>query len=580
MNGFGTIDDLLKKKPSVPGAANTSRKTPSASSTKTQQAFEKKMREVGAKEIETEAQRFAQDIGLPHIDLTSFPVSHAALRKMTTEQAKVLKAVCFFASQDEIRIGALDPSQEEVKNLLHELTERHQANGAAYVISQKSFDHVIDLYKTLPTVTPVSKDIVIEEKELQEVQKNIDNFDSFQDLLEKKSITDLVTLILGGGLKLDASDIHIEAEELEIMVRFRVDGVLHDAASIPKESYKRVISRIKLISSLKINITEVPQDGRFTIKLEEGDIDVRVSTIPTVYGESVVMRLLVQKEEAPSFEELGLRGQALERLQREVGRPNGMIIATGPTGSGKTTTLYSIMYKLNDPDVKIITLEDPVEYRMEGINQSQIDKSHEYTFAKGLRSMLRQDPDIAMVGEIRDLETADIAIQASLTGHLLLSTIHTNDAFGAIPRFLAMGVRPFLLAPALNCVIGQRLVRRLVDAHKVPAELTEKQLTQVQELIDTLPEDIKAEVEAKPLQFYSAPERTENGELGYKGRIGIYEIFTIDEDIEGLLSKGAASEYDIRELARKKGIITMAQDGVLKALDGLTSIEEVFRVIE
>ena len=265
---------------------------------------------------------------------------------------------------------------------------------------------------------------------------------------------------------------------------------------------------------------------------------------------------------------------------REIQRPNGMIITTGPTGSGKTTTLYAIMHLLNKPDVKIITLEDPVEYKMQVINQSQIDKSRDYTFAKGLKSILRQDPDIAMVGEIRDLETADIAIQASLTGHLMLSTLHTNSAAGAIPRFLAMGVKPFLLAPALNAVMGQRLVRRLSDTAKVEATLTPQQEEQVEQIIASLPKRIQESIAKKPRKFYTAPEYTENGELGYKGRVGIYEIFTMTPEMEQYILSGKVSEYDIEQRAKEQGMLTMAQDGILKALDGITSLDEVFRVTQ
>ena len=262
-------------------------------------------------------------------------------------------------------------------------------------------------------------------------------------------------------MKLGSSDVHIEAEEKGIAVRFRVDGILQEVALLDREQWKRIINRIKLIASLKMNVTDQAQDGRFSIFQKNKTIDVRTSTIPTSYGESVVMRLLNPDSISLAFEELGFRAPMLKKLQKEVEKPNGMIITTGPTGSGKTTTLYAILKKLNTKDVKIITLEDPVEYKVEGLNQSQIDYSKDYTFAKGLRSILRQDPDIVMVGEIRDLDTAEIAIQAALTGHVMLSTIHTNDAAGAIPRFLSMGVKPFLLAPALNAIMGQRLVRKI-----------------------------------------------------------------------------------------------------------------------
>lgn len=579
--GFSSIEDLIGSSSSATqGATSGTPNTPPPVYGSVEDTFQKKMKEVSLKEKETEVQRMAAQLGVPYISLEHFPISHEALRQISEGEAREKQVVCFFSGQDEIRVGAINPTSSEAQELLYQLQERNKANGKVYAISPASLSRVLELYKTLPLVQAITKDISIKADDLSQVQSSVQDFSTLQQLLNEKSTTDLVTFIMGAGLKLEASDVHIEAEEKRIIVRFRIDGILHDAATISHDNYKKLVSRLKLLSSLKINITDKPQDGRFTVKLPTGNVDIRVSTIPTVYGESIVMRLLVQRQEAYSLEDLGFRGQQLQRLQREIERPNGMIITTGPTGSGKTTTLYAIMHLLNKPDVKIITLEDPVEYKMEGINQSQIDKSHDYTFAKGLRSMLRQDPDIAMVGEIRDLETAEIAIQAALTGHLMLSTVHTNDAFGAIPRFLSMGVQPFLLAPALNCVIGQRLVRKLNPEMKVPATLTPEQQKQVDALIEELPEDIKAEVTSKPQVFYTAAEQNDNGELGYKGRLGIYEVFVVDSEIEGSISAGKVSEFDIRAVAKKQGTITMAQDGVLKALDGLTSIDEVFRVIE
>jgi type IV pilus assembly protein PilB len=487
----------------------------------------------------------------------------------------------FFASQDEVRVGAIDPTSDESKEVLAEIKERNGgAHGEMYTISEQSFDHVMDLYKTLPIVAAVTKDVTVKEEDLAQVQADVTNFDSFQELLNKKSTTDLVTFVMGAGLKLKASDIHIEAEEDKIAVRFRMDGMLNDAATLPRESYKKLVSRIKLLASLKINISDKPQDGRFTVKLPDGDVDVRVSTIPTVYGESIVMRLLVSQQKTLTLDSLGIRGRAYDMLMREIQRPNGMIITTGPTGSGKTTTLYAIMHLLNKEDVKIITLEDPVEYKMEGINQSQIDKSHDYTFARGLRSMMRQDPDIAMVGEIRDLETAEIAVQASLTGHLMLSTIHTNDAFGAIPRFLSIGVKAFLLAPALNCVIGQRLVRKLCDACKKPMTLPPDMMERVEEALAALPEEEKQDVAQKEKTFYTAEGCEACNSIGYTGRLGIYEIFVIDKNIEEAILAGNVAEHEIRKIATEHGTVTMVQDGLLKALDGFTSVEEVFRVTE
>lgn len=552
----------------------------SIASSDMEEKLKKKMGTVKLKEKETEAERFAGQIGFPHIDLEKFPVSQLSLRQMNKEQIETLGAVCFFATQDEVRVGALDPRREDVQELLFQLQERNHANGALYVISKKSLDRVLKLYETMPVVHAISKNIRIEESDLEKVQADVTDFRSLQELLEKKSTTDVLTFLLGAGLKIGASDMHVEAEEKQVVVRLRLDGILHDTATLASALYKQLVSRIKLVSSLKINITTVPQDGRFTIKLAGGDVDVRVSTIPTVYGESIVMRFLHQSEKGVQLDDIGIVGEAYEKLKHEIERPNGMIITTGPTGSGKTTTMYAVLHILNKPGVKIITLEDPVEYRMEGVNQSQIDYSKDYTFAKGLRSMLRQDPDIAMVGEIRDLETAEIAIQAALTGHLILSTIHTNSASGAIPRFLSMGVKPFLLAPALNCVIGQRLVRRLCDHCKKKIELPKDVETRVAQTIADMPLTRRQAIAGKPRVFYTGGGCKECNGLGYKGRIGIYEMLTMSPTIEQLILTGQVSEYEIEKIAVKEGMTTMVQDGLLKALDGITSVDEVFRVIE
>lgn len=576
MSGFQNLNDLL-------GTKDDQATGPSVAPTAVNEKFAEKMVNIKKKELETEAMRLAGDLGAPYINLERFPVSQEALRQVPRETASALGAVCFFATPDEVRVGALDPTAPQVQQLLYDIQERNHVQGGMYLISETSLQRILEMYNTLPVIKPVTKDVQISSQDLEAVQADVNDFRSLQAALAKRSTTDILTLILGAALKLDSSDVHIEAEETKIAVRLRLDGILHDVAELPREVYKQLISRIKLLASLKINITDKPQDGRFTIKFTDYDIDLRISTIPTVHGESVVMRLLKQKQEGISLDKLGVRGRTLELLKREIARPNGMIISTGPTGSGKTTTLYAVLKILNQPGVKILTLEDPVEYRIEGVNQSQIDRSKDYTFAKGLRSMLRQDPDIVMVGEIRDLETADIAVQAALTGHLLLSTIHTNSAAGAVPRFLSMGVKPFLLAPALNCVIGQRLVRRVCQQCAVKTDLnalpTEVQ-TRVTEILENLPEIDKKEIAEKPKMFYTAKGCAACNNLGYKGRVTICELFSLTPQIEQAVNSGQVSEYEIEQMARQNGMVTMVEDGILKALDGITTPEEVFRVIE
>jgi type II secretory ATPase GspE/PulE/Tfp pilus assembly ATPase PilB-like protein len=570
MSDFPSISDLIKK--------TGARKGPAGIPT-TQEKFDQKMQEMDLKAKEDETAAAAANVNLPYINLVGFPVSAEALKAIPEAEARERKAICFYFTPDDIRVGATE-FNEAINEFAYQIGEKHHGKVQLYLISPHSFEVALKLYETLPIIKPISKDINITDEELGRFQSGISNLQGLQAMFKDVSITDILTLMIASALKTNSSDIHVEAEDKGIAVRYRIDGELHEVANLPKDQWKRFVSRIKLLAGLKINITDKPQDGRVTLKLSSSAIDVRVSTMPTTYGESIVMRILFSGSKGVTYDELGLRGEAYERLRKEVERPNGMIITTGPTGSGKTTTLYAILRTLNEPGVKIITLEDPVEIKMEGINQSQVDASRDYTFAKGLRSILRQDPDICMVGEIRDLETAEIAIQAALTGHLMLSTIHTNSASGAIPRFLSMGVKPFLLAPALNAIIGQRLVRRICEKCRKEIQLDAEKLARVRDTLSTLPEAEKKNVNLDDMHFYAGAGCEACSGLGYKGRVGIYEIFTMNKEIEQVILSAQVSEYVIQEIAVKNGMVTMVQDGLLKALSQITSVDEVFKVAE
>jgi len=543
-----------------------------------EEQFGVKMKQIQIDQKEKEAEVAAGVLGVPYINLFRFPITAEAMNLLPRIKAAELKVICFFYNGTELRLGAIDPANQKVLDLQHELEERNHANSVIYLISEHSWQEGMKFYETLPVIKTRSRDVMISEADIERFGAAVDSFTALDKQVKSASVTDVFSVLIAAALKFDASDIHIEAEESKIVARFRLDGILNPVADLPNDLWGRVISRLKLIAGLKINITDKPQDGRFTIAIKGQKIDVRVSTIPTVYGESAVLRIL-KPMAVVQFDGLGVRGQSLEELRRQVERPNGMIMTTGPTGSGKTTTLYAVLQKLNEPGVKIITLEDPVEYKLEGINQSQIDPSHDYTFAKGLKSILRQDPDVVMVGEIRDLETAEVAIQAALTGHLMLSTIHTNSAAGAIPRFLSMGVKPFLLAPALNAVIGQRLVRKLCEKCKKETQLDEAATKKVKEIFGAI-QNASVKIDLNNLKFFASVGCDECHNLGYKGRIGIYEIMVMNKEIEQLILKNEISEYVMQEVAVKNGMITMAQDGLLKALDGMTSVDEVFRVAE
>jgi type IV pilus assembly protein PilB len=585
MANANSIEDLLKD-PSIlskkgSSGAQATKPTDDDDDEKSTQVLERKMQSLKLKDAEQQAEAKAKAAGKEYIDLAAFPISPEALSLIPKERTLEKKVVVFLHVGDEIRIGAVDATDKEIEEIAYQVGEEHHAKTEIYQISEHSFESAMKIYDKVPVYKKPPSGVVISEDEINQFEGIGTDFSKLQKAIEKTSITDMVTLLIAGALQAGSSDIHVEAEEKAIKVRYRMDGILHDVADIDKKLWPKIISRIKLLAKLKLNITTKPQDGRFTIRLSDENVDVRVSALPTAYGESVVMRLLRSAVASLQFVDLGLIGLSEERMKEQIARPNGMIITTGPTGSGKTTTLYAILNHLNQEGTKIITLEDPIEYRLEGINQSQIDKSKDYSFAGGLKSILRQDPDIVMVGEMRDLETADVAINAALTGHLVLSTIHTNSAAGAVPRFLAMGVKPFLLAPAINAIMGQRLVRRICSTcEQKELKPTEKEMARIKEILEAIPADHPDRPDMSNMTFFKAEGCDVCNNTGYKGRVGIFEILVMSPEIEKVILSGKVSENDMQELAIKNNMLTMVQDGLIKAMKGLTTIEEVFRVSE
>ncbi len=388
---------------------------------------------------------------------------------------------------------------------------------------------------------------------------------------EEISIIKLVDNLVESAFHSRASDIHIDPAEKQISVRFRIDGVLHDFYTFPKEIQSEVISRVKVLSGLRTDEHQAAQDGRFRLTFSGVNVDVRVSVAPTYYGENTVMRLLADQAESYTLETLGFQGRDLDVVKRNITKPYGMLLATGPTGSGKTTTLYTILKMLNTKEVSIITIEDPVEYAIGGIEQIQVNTRTGLTFASGLRSILRQDPNIVMVGEIRDEEAAGIAVNAALTGHLLLSTLHTNDAATTLPRLLDMGIEPFLIASTVNIAIGQRLVRKICDGCKTKKDITADEL---KSLATVLPVKVLDDYRT----FYYGAGCAQCDHSGYKGRIGIHEVMEIDDEVRLALMKGADAS-EIKKIAIKNGMTTMVEDGFRKAIEGVTTIEEILRVI-
>ena len=385
----------------------------------------------------------------------------------------------------------------------------------------------------------------------------------------------IVSTLLEYGIKVRASDIHIEPLENESRIRYRIDGILHEKLILPKKIHDAIVSRIKILGNMKIDEKRLPQDARFNFKVGAEELDLRLSTMPTAHGEKVVMRLLKKTGGVPDLPELGLRGKALHNLEENIKRPHGIILLCGPTGSGKTTTLYAILSKLNSAQVNILTLEDPVEYQIVGVNQVQINTQAGLTFASGLRSFLRQDPNIIMVGEVRDAETTDLAIQASLTGHLVFSTLHTNDSAGALPRLLDMRAESYLIASTVTCVVGQRVVRKICSTCRT-SKIPEKEIIEkMKEVLDGLFDFEKN----KNLKLYEGRGCKECNNTGYLGRIGIFEVLVVSEKIAKMIIARSRAQ-DIAKQAVSEGMITMRQDGFLKVLEGITTVEEVLRVAE
>ena len=418
---------------------------------------------------------------------------------------------------------------------------------------------------------------VLKEAGDSDINKRIVDVERIGDVIREAPIAKIVATVLEFAVKSRASDIHIEPLEDHTRVRYRIDGILQEKLVLPKKTHDAVVSRVKILAELKIDERRVPQDGRFTFKVEDQEVDLRVSTLPTVDGEKIVMRLLRKSSNVPTLAELGFRGMALKNIEDSIKVPHGIVLITGPTGSGKTTTLYSILHALNTPKVNIVTLEDPVEYQIDGVNQVQINPKAGLTFATGLRSFLRQDPNIIMVGEIRDNETADLAIQASLTGHLVFATLHTNSAAGALPRLLDMQAEPFLLASSMTCVLAQRVLRQVCSNCKEAYTPDAATVTELKRVLGPIYETYVQKSNGEVPKLYRGRKCEVCGDSGYKGRLGIFEVLKINEKI-GKLILGRSPASEIENLAVTDGMLLMEQDGYVKALDGLTTLEEVMRV--
>ncbi|OGI22250.1 MAG: hypothetical protein A2808_02605 [Candidatus Moranbacteria bacterium RIFCSPHIGHO2_01_FULL_55_24] len=524
---------------------------------------------------------YAYILGIPFVDLSKEAIPIEILQIVPELIAKKYNIVSFQKSGSDLKVAMLNPEDLQTIDFIKKKTG---LKIVPCLTSRESIQAALHQYEK--SLKAEFGDILTGEVKGEGGEKKEENLEAMAAGLP---IIRIVDTLLKHAILESASDIHIEPEEKEVHVRYRIDGVLHDAMTLPKDTALGIVARIKVLSNLKLDEHRLPQDGRFKIEKDDYKISFRVSILPVFDGEKIVMRLLDESSKGLTLEKMGLHPHSLEIVQREINKPNGMILVTGPTGSGKTTTLYTIMDILNTPEVNISTVEDPVEYRMPRVNQTQISTKIGMTFAAALRALLRQDPDILMVGEIRDQETLEIALHAAMTGHLVLSTLHTNSAAAALPRMLDMGAEPFLIASTTNAIVAQRLVRRLCVECRKPYHLEKKEVEalaksyDIEEIMKFLQNDSEGKKYLKDAKtweevtFYKAAGCDQCGGEGYRGRNGIYEVLEMDTDIRKMVTQSATSE-EIENKAKENGMSTMVEDGFLKIVQGVTSLEEVMRV--
>lgn len=508
-------------------------------------------------------------------------ISLKILETIPEESARYYRMIPLDKKDNRLEIGMVYPEDLKAREALEFLARQSKFTYRVFLITFTNFEELLKKYRTLKReVTRALEEL---ESELQEKKVETWTKKTIEDverIVEEAPISKVVAVILRHAVDGNASDIHIEPGRIKVRVRFRLDGVLHSSLFLPLKILPAVVARIKILSYLKIDETRAPQDGRFSAKIEGRDVDFRISTFPTVLGEKVAIRILDPSQRKANFESLGITGRNFKVIEKAIQKPYGMILATGPTGSGKTTTLYAILGLLNKEEENVMTLEDPVEYFIEGVNQSQINPEIGYTFATGLRHMLRQDPDILMVGEIRDEETASLAIHASLTGHIVLSTLHTSNTLGVIPRLIDMGIKPFLIPPTLSIALAQRLIRMLCPYCKKRVKPAPEIKKVILKEIETFPPVIKKNIRFSKSSYIYEPQGCKKcNNTGYMGRVGVFEILEVTEQLSKIILK-EPSETQIQEEAQRQGMVTMKQDGILKVLEGITSFEEVMRVAE
>lgn len=544
-----------------------------------------KIEELRKSEAEELAQTLSSKYGLSYIDLTISPINIEALKILSEKDARAFGLAVFDVINKRLKIGILAPNNLKSREMIESL-KRKGYQIELYMVSQEGLNRAWERYADLHTsVKTRSGALDISNEGLLSLIKNANSLDAIKQLVEKNLVSKeinrtskILEVILAGALSIKASDIHLEPEENYVRLRFRLDGVLTDILNFDNATYKLLLSRIKLLSGLKLNITSQAQDGRFSIILKDEEIEIRTSILPGAYAETIVLRILNPKAISVSLENLGMHPRLLKVLLYEISKPNGMILTTGPTGSGKTTTLYAFLKKIHQPGIKIITIENPIEYHLPGIVQTQTDNKEGYTFLSGLRSALRQDPDVIMVGEIRDSETASVAINAALTGHLVFSTLHTNNAAGTFPRLIDLKINPKVITSAINVAMAQRLVRRLCPKCRKVKKLSGQERDSVLKILESIKEKSYLE-NLQTENVWETQGCKECNFTGFAGRVGVYEAIRTDEKVEEVIQNNP-SEREIKKAAENQGLLTMAQDGIIKVFQGVTSIAELERVVE
>lgn len=521
----------------------------------------------------------AKKLGIGYVDIVSIPINPDLLYLLKPEEAKKALVMPFFRIGKRLRLALADLEKTETKDILVYFRDRGYALNLNLATDDGILETIDHAYKagTYKVEKPIVN--IIEEKEIQTYEKEIKNLTQMKEKFEKITSEEALNFLNVGAIKTGASDIHYQQEEDKIAVRFRIDGVLQKIFDLDLKVFKNIANQLKYKARMKLNIQNEPQDGRFSFVVNKRKIDVRVSSLPTPFGESFVCRFLDPGGKFFELDELGFTGRNLELLKKASGISHGMILVTGPTGSGKTTTLYSLIQRFNKPEKKIITLEDPIEYHLDNVTQSQINEKRGYDFANGLRSLLRHDPDVVMIGEIRDLSTAEVCAQAALTGHVLLTTLHTNSAIETIPRLANIGLPHFMISPSLHTIVAQRLVRRICPKCHIKKPISRAAADEISRALNFIREISPEDISDIPKEL---PVASEEGcefcsHTGYKGRIAIGEIVQVDFSIKDLILN-KASTTKLIEAARSNGMVTMREDGILKALAGITTLEEVHRV--